>query len=196
MSPKHIYAAVGILALALIGGMALHAYIGTLEGAARHDQLKQDIAEQVKGLEGRLESKLEAIKHDENTVKTPLQVAQAVPRYTPDVRPILIIPNGPQTIPSSSPAIKLEDAPSKVKEGDFIIPREQVPAYWASVTKCAKDSAQLEACSGKLPLETKRANDAETQLKGGGFWRRLKSNGKWLAIGSALGAGAVVATRR
>jgi hypothetical protein len=183
--------------VALIGGMVLHAYIGSERDITRAETVKADVQKQIADLRSDLKDTLSAIQKDREQVKTPAQVAQAVPRYTPDVRPILVIPNGVPTQPSSVPTVTLADAPSQVKAGSLVIAAEQVPAYWASVTKCAEDSARLGVCEKQVPLITQRAEVAEKAMHGGGFWSRLKTASKYLAIGGAVGSrGRSCGTRR
>jgi hypothetical protein len=196
MSIKHIYIAVGILAVALIGGMALHAYISSERDTAKAEQVKADVQKQIADLRGDLEDTLEAIKKDREQAKTPAQIAQAVPRYTPDIRPILVIPNGVPTQPSSVPVVTLADAPSTLKPGSLVIAASDVPAYWQSVTDCAVDKATLLSCQKEVPLLTKRAEAAETAMKGGSRWNKFKAAGKYIGIGAIIGGGAVLATRR
>lgn len=193
ISRKEFYIALVVLLLVVIG---LAAYMRSHDEVTRAEQVKSDVQKQIADLRSDLKDTLVAIQKDKEQVKTPAQIVQAVPRYTPDVRPILVIPNGVPTQPSSVPTVSLADAPSTIKPGSLVIASSDVPAYWNSVTKCAEDSAKLAACDKQVPLLTQRAEAAEKAMHGGGFWNRLKSNGKWLAIGGALGAGAVVATRR
>lgn len=191
-----MYGAAGMVGVILFLAIVAHAYLGTRDSGVSHAQLVKDIADVMKQIDDRTQSRLDKIEQDRKNVTTPQQIVQAIPRYTPDVRPILVIPNGVATQPSNVPVMALSDAPSSVKAGDFIIPKEQVPAYWTSVTKCAEDSAKRDQCEQKLPLETKRANDAEKAMNGGGFFHRLKAGAKHSLCGAGAGSAGVMAGQK
>jgi hypothetical protein len=180
---KDLYIIAAVFALLFFG----NSYLSTLRDSAKQDQLKQDVKAQVETLKSDLASKLDAITKDKEQVKTPAQIAVTVPKYTPEVHPILVIPGGVPTEPSNVPTVSLPDAPSAIQSGSLIIPRDEVPAYWKSVTSCAENSANLIACEGELPLQTKRAESAEKALKGGSFWSKVKRSAVYLGIGAAAG---------
>lgn len=205
LTKKERYIAAAILAAALVAAfvaaMLLHAYVSRATDLAKADQIKQDVQQQIGDLQKSLAASLAAIAKDKAEAKTPQQIAAMVPKYTPEVHPVVIVPGGAPLqsseaqSPAVAPQIALPDAPSAIQAGSLVIPADQVPAYWRSVTACAEDRARLAACGKELPLATRRAESAEQALKGGSIWTRFKRNAKWFAIGAAAGvvAGAVAA---
>jgi hypothetical protein len=153
---KEIYA----LVLLLVAAIALPSYLGYVK-----DTAKAETTEQV--IERVLNQKLADIQKDREQVKTPSDVARVVPKYTPDVKPLLIVAAGPQThdqtVSDTIPSVTLPDAPSAIV-GGLVIPKEQVPAYWKSVTECAEDKVKLEACEPEKEAWKKAARM--------GFWTR------------------------
>ena len=82
------------------------------------------------------------------------------------------------------------------------IPKESIPQATAAIEECKECETKLAASVQNLAdreaqmklaqqqidsLKTQR-DSALTAAKGGGFWKRLKSNVKWLVIGAAGGA--------
>jgi hypothetical protein len=187
VSRKDIYIGIAIFTLILFG----NSYLSSLRDSAKQEQLRADVKQQVEGIQAKLEKSLESIARDKEQVKTSPQIAAAVPRYIEGVHPIVIVPGGvptnTSTVGSNIPSISLPDAPSAISAGSLVIPSEQVPAYWKSVTSCAENSANLIACNGELPLQIKRAESAEKAMRDGSFWQRSKTKLIWLGIG--LGAG-------
>lgn len=193
MNRRDLYIGLALFALILFG----NSYISSIRDGAKQEQLKADVKSQIDGLNKTLDERLAAIRKDEQTVKTPAQVAQAVPRYQEGVHPILVIPGGVQTseahVPDNVATVSLQDAPSAIQSGSLVIPKDEVPAYWKSLIACAENSARLGACEQALPLQTKRAESAEKAMRGGSFWSRTKTKLIWLGIGA--GAGYVAAHR-
>jgi hypothetical protein len=78
--------------------------------------------------------------------------------------------------------------------GNAEIPEADLKPLYDFVQDCRACQAQLAAAKANLTDEQARSaalarerNAAVTAAKGGGFWRQLKRNTKWLAIGAALG---------
>ena len=74
------------------------------------------------------------------------------------------------------------------------IPEADLKPLYDFVQDCRACQAQLAAANANLTDEQARSaalarerNAAVTAAKGGGFWRQLKRNTKWLAIGAAVG---------
>jgi hypothetical protein len=184
---KDLYILAAVLALLLFG----NSYLSSLRDSAKQEQLRADVKQQTDAINTKLEKTLSDIQRDKQTVKTSPQIAQAIPRYVEGVHPIVIVPGGvptnTSTVGSNIPSISLPDAPSAISAGSLVIPSEQVPAYWKSVTTCAENSANLIACQGELPLQVKRAESAEKAMKGGSFWSKAKRSAIYLGIGAAAG---------
>lgn len=191
MNAKHIYIGLAIFSCILIGNSYMQSRIGQAK-AETTSQMANELRTQ---WQNDLKTALLSIKTDKETVKTPAQVAAAVPKYTPDVRPILIVPGGvpteSQNIGTSAqiPSISLPDAPSSIL-GGLVIPKEQIPAYWKSVTDCAEDKAKLQFCSKNTPILEQERDQWKKAAKGS-FWGRTKTALKWTAIGAGIGAAAI-----
>jgi hypothetical protein len=187
MVRKDLYIGLSLFALILFG----NSYISAMRDGAKQEQFKADVKSQVEAIGKTLDEKISAIRKDEQTVKTPAQIAVTVPKYQEGVHPILVIPGGVPTseahLPDGVPTVSLPDAPSAIQSGSLVIPRDEVPAYWKSVTACAENSANLIACQGELPLQVKRAESAEKAMRGGSFWSRTRTKLIWLGVGAGVG---------
>ncbi len=195
MTPKHIYFGIALFAVILFG----NSYFQSVRDTSKAEQVRADVKLQIDGIHSELKDEIAAIHKERDTVKTPTQVAQAIPKYQQGVNPIVIVPGGVptnlSTVGGNIPSVSLPDAPSAI-QGGLIIPRDEVPNYWKSVTQCAEDKLNLDACNKTVPLLTQRAEAAEKAMKGGGFFTRVKRNAKWTGIGIAIGAaGGYLATR-
>lgn len=191
---KHIYIGVAILAVAIIGGMVLHAYIGSVVGGATQQQLKSDVSQRIDAMQAELKDALDAISKQKQDVKTPQEVVRYIPQYVNLPSPPIIQQGqgGENSKPSEQHS--LPDAPSSA-QGVYFPPEDVKPLF----DKLADGKAcelKLGECQKEIPLLEQRASAAEKAMKGGGFWRRLKSNSKWFVIGGITGAAAVAATRR
>ena len=192
MTPKHLYIGIALLAVVLVG----NSYLSHMLANTRAEQKSQDVEASVKQLRLDLTQQLLLIAKDKQEVKTPAQIAVTVPKYTPDVKPLVIvtnpIPTGSQDVAGQIPSVSLPDAPSAIV-GGLVIPKEQVPAYWKSVTTCAENTAKLGACEKQVPL-VEAERDAWKKAAKGSFWSRTKTAIKWTAIGIGVGAGIAYAT--
>lgn len=132
-------------------------------------------------------------------VTTPTLAVQALPQVV-DL-PVAIYLRAPLfTSPAGDAeptAPALPDAPSAA-----VIPAESVVPLYQRLAKCAEDDVLLAACqAGRADLEAKvealetERDAAVKAARGGGFWKRLKANGKWFLLGAGAGAGLYAATR-
>jgi len=85
------------------------------------------------------------------------------------------------------------DHPAK-SSSNAEIPEADLKPLYDFVQDCRACQAQLAAANANLTNEQARSaalarerNAAVTAAKGGGFWRQLKRNTKWLAIGAVVG---------
>lgn len=193
ITPRHLFIAVAVLVLALAG----HAYISTVAGTAKAEQVKADVTQQISTLRNDLAGELTKIKADRAQAKTPQQIVQRLPQYITLPKPIIV--QGPQPVAVAGET-HLPDAPTPqtagANQGGLLIPAESVSSFWTHETQCQEDSLNLAECKKELPLLTQRAQAAETAMKGGSFWKRTKANAKWLVVGGLVGAGAVAVVRR
>jgi len=114
--------------------------------------------------------------------------------------------------PRASPAPSPPDAPGNAPPAPtpFLpsAPAAQIPAsdlkpLWEYVQDCRACQAQLAAARAnsaddaqKIAALTRERDAALTAAKGGTFWRRLRRNALWFAIGTGVGAAAYGTTHR
>lgn len=122
-----------------------------------------------------LQTKLEAIKHDQATVKTSEQVVSKLPAYIPLPSPIKYIPSisGDKTPPT------------------ITIPPQDIQPLFTFATDCAACKLKLQADQAQIAQLTAERDAALKAARGGGFWRRTGTAIKYIAIG--IGVGATVA---
>jgi hypothetical protein len=102
------------------------------------------------------------------------------------------LPISPGEAPSqNAQAASSPGAPS----GNAEIPEADLKPLYDFVQDCRACQAQLAAANANLTDEqarfaalTRERDAAVTAAKGGSFWRQLKRNTKWLAIGAIIGA--------
>jgi hypothetical protein len=94
---------------------------------------------------------------------------------------------------ASSRGAQTPDQPA-THSGNAEIPDADLKPLYDFVQDCRACQAQLAAANANLIDEQARSvalarerNAAVTAARGGGFWRQLKRNTKWLAIGAAVG---------
>ena len=104
------------------------------------------------------------------------------------------LPARPQTLPDSPPVPT--QSPS-CPPGSAVIPAADLKPLYDYIQDCRVCQAQLSSARADLQDEKARSaalarerDAAVTAAKGGSFWRQLKRNAKWLAIGVAIGAAA------
>lgn len=200
ISRKDFFLAAGIIAVLIVGGITLGAYVAMKENVARADQVKQDVQDQIKTLQTELNKSLAQIAQDKKQVKTPQEIVRMIPRYVtlPSLPRLGDSPtdigqrdgqNAPMVsganAPDKQPSQALPDAPS-ASQGLYF-PPEDVKPLFDHLADCKANELKLGECQAEIPLLTKRAEAAEKAMKGGGFWHKLKSNGKWFFIGAAAG---------
>jgi len=150
-------------------------------------------------------AQIEKLKRD---VQTPAQILAALPKYLQLPQPITLS----QPAPSSSAAVSTgqgtaarptsSPAPAPVPQNSSSLPSApsaQIPAadlkpLFDYVQDCRACQAQLAAAqknsaddAAKISALTRERDAAVTASKGGTFWRQLRRNALWFAIGAAGG---------
>jgi hypothetical protein len=192
LTHKQLAVAVGIIVLAIVGGvggLALAAYITTARSVATADTVKADTQAEIGRLKQTLAEALAKIQADKRDVQTPQQIVVKIPEYLPG------LPVAPQVthVPSvqgDQGAHPLPDAPSALSTGGIYFPPADVKPLFDHLADCKADQAKLAECKAEVPLLEKRAETAERAMKGGGFWSRLKHDAKTIVITGAV-AGAI-----
>lgn len=189
ISRKDLYIGLLIFGCILIGNSYMQSRIDRTK-AETTSQMASEMRQQ---WQADLKTALAAIQKDRETVKTPAQIAVTVPKYTPDVKPLVIVtnpvPTNSQDVGEQIPSVSLPDAPSAIV-GGLVIPKEQVPAYWNSVTNCAENNLKLGVCQKDLQQTTDERDQWKKAAKGS-FWSRTKTALKWTGIGIGIGAAAI-----
>lgn len=191
ISRKDFFIAAGIIVVLIVAGITLGAYVAMKENVARADQVKQDVQDQIKTLQTELNKSLLQIQQDKRQVQTPQQIVVKIPEYIPNlpVQPILSDHSADtnKMVDGKDGKPSLPDAPSATKEGGIYFPAADVKPLFDHLVDCKANELKLGECQAEIPLLTKRAEAAEKAMKGGGFFKRLKSNGKWFLLGAAAG---------
>lgn len=160
-------------------------------------------------------AQIEALKR---STQTPAQILRELPQFLSLPQPITLAPS-PENKPSTSPATAQfqPSSPSSKGQGSAspeatstksakdlpTSPSAQIPAadlkpLFDYVQDCRACQAQLAAAredaadnAAKIGALTRERDAAITAAKGGGFWRRLRRNAMWFAVGAGAGAAAL-----
>lgn len=198
---KELYGIIVVVLLVFIGGCA---YVSSRLAVAKADQVKQDM----KPIhEEAAQQKESAVKAEDGNQKALLatlaaiaaQKQQPVANQVDYDRIAAMIEErmGVHAVVKPDPA--LPNAPSATMPAkelrDYML---DCDASKASLTSCR---STVENVTNQLVAETtdhaatkKELVASRTAMKGGSFWTRVKSNGKWLAIGVAAGGAVVCGT--
>lgn len=144
--------------------------------------------------QAQLSDVLKSLVQMKQTVQTPAQVAQALPQ-------IIELPQRATVVTDAQAkqiAAALPNAPAPVHEGDLVIPKESVKAFYDAQVDCKANDVKLQSCGETVQhdqqideVKDKQIKQLNTALKGGTKWQRTKSALKYIGIGAAIGAGAI-----
>lgn len=204
---KHIYVAAAVVGVLIVAAIIAHAYIASGRDVAAADSARQVAEQQTKQLRAELAVQLAKIEADKKQAVTPQIIVQKIPEYITlpqppqlrtvdpsNVRRSICVEGKQDSEPfeaASNNFSKLPDAPSQ----GLYFPEADVKPLFDHLADCKANELKLAECKTENSLLTTRAEFAEKAMKGGGFWSRLKSNGKWFIIGGVAGAAAVAARR-
>jgi type II secretory pathway pseudopilin PulG len=130
-----------------------------------------------------LAAQLRALEALRRQVRTPAQIAQALPAAAHLPAPVHLEPA--PTPPTGAP---VPEPPR------LVVPAEDIAPLWNFVADCGADRLRLEACQRQLDAADRTAaalrteRDAALRAARGRFWQRVGRAAKWMAIGAALGA--------
>lgn len=144
-----------------------------------------------KANEAQLAKSLDAFAQLKKTVQTPAQIVKALPQ-------VLTLPVPVEQVTAAeavaADAEKLPDAP-KINDGDLIIPQADLKTFYDAQVDCKASEATANSCAvtvadqkAVMAVKDTEITQLQTALKGGTKWQRMKSAGKWTAIGVAIGA--------
>lgn len=132
------------------------------------------------------------------------QQVVTVPQIIHELPKVITLPSAPVQITQkqadaiNTANVGLPDAP-KVAAGDVCFPAADMkPLFDAQVTakECEAHVTQLTvdntALTNEVTTEKHEVEQAELVIKGGTKWRRFRTAMKYVGIGAAVGAGAVV----
>jgi hypothetical protein len=215
MNTKHAFIIATALIVAIVGGMTLHAYLSSSRAEATYAAIKKEVAGQVATLQQQIAANDKQAADRNASIDAQLAAAKSAAQQLALIRQwsnlppqdgrrsTLIDADRPQSQnsdPRSSAEISgpaLPAAPSASLTAPEV---SAIAQQLAAGQKCASD---LAACKSDLTdtgnqkqLLAKRATAAEQALKGGSFWKRLKADTKWLAIGGLIGGGLVAGVKR
>jgi len=131
-----------------------------------------------------LAAQLRALEALRRQVRTPAQIAQALPAAAHLPAPVHLEP-----VPTPPPAGAPVPEPPRL-----VVPAEDIAPLWNFVADCGADRLRLEACQRQLDAADRTAaalrteRDAALRAARGRFWQRVGRAAKWMAIGAALGA--------
>ena len=189
---KHVIAAAAVvLVIALCVGAYVSEHIDRIKAESAISAKEQIIAERDKATADLIEQ----LKDAAAKVTKPEQVPAALPQVIQLPAPVVQVPERVTSVTGVTPLTPLPEAAS-AKPGDLIIPKVDVVPLYQQLNSCKQNEAALATCHADLKDTISQRNAAITAVKGGSFFTRVKRNAKWLAIGSAIGAGAVAASRR
>lgn len=190
IAPKHVYFAVAILALAVVAGFVLQAYVAGERDKASYAQLKADNEQYFKELDKKNDERWQAyltqqklIEADKRNVQTPEQVAQSMPKYIPTL-PVPVQLHQPTGVGDDT-------APS------LIIPQPDIKPLFDFSADCQLCKIERDALKGentdlkvRVQKQADQLKQSEQIAKGGGFFTRLRRGAKHVACSSAgTGAG-------
>jgi type II secretory pathway pseudopilin PulG len=173
--------------------------------------------------EATLHDTLAQIETLKRTTQTPAQILRALPQFLPLPQPITLAGPAPSVTPSaeqgtawpenplplstpSSPPAS--DSSAASARGLPAAPAAQIPVadlkpLYDFVQDCRACQAQLAVArqnaaddAAKIAALTLQRDAAITAAKGGSFWRRLRRNALWFAVGAGAGAAAGYAATR
>lgn len=159
---------------------------------ATQKQQQDALAEQARQRDAALQSQIAAMQQTVARIRTPSQIAQWLPKQVQTPQPVTIdVPPGTNENPTP-------DATAQIPQADLPALRDYAESCGECRTKlataqqdAASRSRQLQLAGEQLSAMQNERDAAVKAAKGGGFWRRLKSNAKWFAIGGGAAASAL-----
>lgn len=170
--------------------------------------------------EATLHDTLAQIETLKRTTQTPAQILRALPQFLPLPHPITLaqlsapaagkgtaLPES--SLPPSAPALPVPfessaaNAPDLPAAPSAHLPVADLKPLYDFVQDCRACQAQLAVArqnadddAAKIAALTRQRDAAITAAKGGSFWRRLRRNALWFAVGAGTGAVAGYAATR
>lgn len=210
-----------LAALAFHAWLAAHDEQQRLQATlAAQKQLLDAADARERAREATLHDTLAQIETLKRTTQTPAQILRALPQFLSLPQPITIAqPSAPAagkgtaqpetSLPPSTPASPPASDFSAANARELpAAPAAQLPVadlkpLYDFVQDCRACQAQLAVArqnadddAAKISALTRQRDAAITAAKGGSFWRRLRRNALWFAVGAGTGAAAGYAATR
>ena len=200
----------------LIAAMAVHAWLSSRDEQqrlattlAQQKQLLDAADTRERSRQSALNDTLAQIEKLKRATQTPQQIVAALPKLLSLPQPITIGPGASEGPPlaeeqtqqkgTESPSNSVpKDSRSELPSAPAAqIPSADLKPLYDFIQDCRACQAQLGAArqnasddAAKIAALTAERNAAVTAAKGGTFWRRLRRNAAWFAVGAAVGAAA------
>lgn len=172
------------LVVVLVAGIGINSWVASQRHEAAMQTLKKVHAQELAEIERKnaerekeLNDKIAGWEKQAKAAKTPAQQVKVINEHVPLPIPI--------------------EAPPDLSNLPVTIPKEDLPALTVYVTECSICKAKLAEAQVDIAdreqviknLQEER-DEAIKALHGGSFWEKVKTRGKWAAIGAG---GAVIA---
>lgn len=200
----------------LIAAMAVHAWLSSRDEQqrlattlAQQKQLLDAADTRERTRQSALNDTLAQIEKLKRATQTPQQIVAALPKLLSLPQPITIGPGASEGPPLAGEQTQqkgtgspFNGVPTGSPPGLPSVPAAQIPSadlkpLYDFIQDCRACQAQLTAArqnasddAAKIVALTAERNAAVTAAKGGTFWRRLRRNAAWFAVGAAVGAAA------
>lgn len=131
----------------------------------------------------RLAAQLAEIERLRRRVRTPAQVAQALPHLVPLPAPVRL-----------EPAATPPPAGTLTPEPELVVPAADLGPLWNFLLECRAAQARLEACQRQQEQDERIAaalraeRDAALRAARGRRWQQLAQAAKWIVVGAVIGA--------
>ena len=164
ITPGHVFIALALAAFCFWQWQAAHDELTKAE--AKIAQTETDRKAELETLQ----TKLEAIKHDQKGTKSPDDIVKRLPRYLPLPTPLVATRNGDTSQPPT-----------------ITIPPADLGPLFTFATDCQACKLKLQADEAQIAHLTQERDAAVKAAKGGGFWRRVGNTAKYVGIGVGIG---------
>lgn len=173
--------------MALLAGVGLgfNAWLADHDARLKMELTLHDTERERDKAKAELAANVSVIEKEKAAVKTPAQAVQVINRWVPLPTPLHIEPE----------MVSAKNLPDKPTPKPLIIPHEDVIPFSGYVEDCRICKAKLDASLIDNAKLTKERDLAVKTVKGGSWIHRVVRNAKWLALGAAVGAGAVAAAK-
>jgi hypothetical protein len=209
LTPRAKWEIVGAIAAALVLAIVASSWLGAREDQIRmkatidaQNQVIASAQKQAKDIQDAEDARdkataasVAAIQSAAAKQVTPAEIAAWIPKQLGVPQPITLQVPAP-TAQNPSP-----NATASIPEADLPALRDTITACQTCSVKLSTAQADLSSRDQQAALAQKQIDALKTERdvavrasKGGGFWSRVKSKGKWFIIGGAVAGAAICGT--